>query len=68
MPSDLLPFGSVKQCPRCFTHRAKLTTIYGQKMRGGRGKLIVREYLVIQCPKCRWEARTECADAKGGKG
>ena len=65
MPSALLPFGSVKQCPKCGASKRKLKTSYC----GGHycGHTHQGEHLKVYCQDCAWEGYTECADAKKEK-
>ena len=68
MPSDLLPFGSVKKCPKCGAGKSKIKTSYcdGDPCAHQDATWGGDEHLAVWCDVCKWPANTKCADAKGG--
>ena len=67
MPSDLLPFGSVKECPKCGGRKLFRDCIRNDPVYHDGGWCNRGEHIMISCPKCYHTWFTQCADAQGGK-
>ena len=64
---DLLPFGSVKQCPKCGAQAP-----FSIRYCSGRPWPLVENpahepHLIVECGRCHWCGHTKCADAKKEK-